>query len=171
MAWGKPGHGLVNAIPLVAAVVFWLLLGLRDKIVFLAARAEQYLPLFLFFAVLPAVGTFADMIIAGKLAIVTSWVVSPWVTVIGQDAGVQSSEGMVFLSAAGTADQSDTAVAATYRCRRVGVEFDDRAAPRLAREDRYRVEFDDRADRRLWQDLRHRSGRGVARRNPELSGR
>ena len=72
--WGKPGHGLVSAIPLAAALAFWLLLGLRDKIFFLAARAEQYLPLFLFFAVLPTLGTFADMIIAGKLAIVTSWV-------------------------------------------------------------------------------------------------
>lgn len=72
--WGKSGHGLINAVPLVAAMAFWLLLGLRDKIFFLAARAEQYLPLFLFFAVLPTLGTFADMIIAGKLAIVTSWV-------------------------------------------------------------------------------------------------
>lgn len=72
--WGKAGHGLINSAPLFAAMAFWLLLGLRDKIFFLAARAEQYLPLFLFFAVLPTLGTFADMMIAGKLAIVTSWV-------------------------------------------------------------------------------------------------
>ena len=44
--------------------------GLRDKIVFLAARGEQYLPALVFFTVLP----FTDMIIALKLLIVTVWV-------------------------------------------------------------------------------------------------
>ena len=37
-----------------------VLVGLRDKTVFLAARGEQYLPALLFFTVLP----FVDMIIA-----------------------------------------------------------------------------------------------------------
>lgn len=73
-AWGKDGHGLMNTLPLIAALVFWVLLGLRDKVFFLAARAEQYLPLFLFFAVLPTIGTFSDMIIAAKLTIIVSWV-------------------------------------------------------------------------------------------------
>ena len=44
--------------------------GLRDKIIFLAARGEQYLPALVFFTVLP----FTDMIIALKLLIVTVWV-------------------------------------------------------------------------------------------------
>ena len=47
-----------------------VLIGLRDKTIFLAARGEQYLPALVFFAVLP----FVDMIIALKLLIVVVWV-------------------------------------------------------------------------------------------------
>jgi Transmembrane protein of unknown function (DUF3556) len=61
--------GLVNPALLVAPIVLLVLLGLRDKTIFLAARGEQYLPALLFFAVLP----FTDMIIAGKLLIFTVW--------------------------------------------------------------------------------------------------
>src|SRR5271166_2672030 len=57
-------------LALVASVVVLLVLnGLRDTVIFLAARGEQYLPALVFFAVLP----FTDMIIALKLLIVTVW--------------------------------------------------------------------------------------------------
>ncbi|WP_082406019.1 DUF3556 domain-containing protein [Microbacterium sp. No. 7] len=67
---------LIQTTPLIVAVVFLLALGLRDKIIFLAARSEQYL--------LPVVFCFAfplfspngvvDMIIAFKIFLVTIWV-------------------------------------------------------------------------------------------------
>ncbi|CAM3085646.1 hypothetical protein BST27_09460 [Mycobacterium intermedium] len=62
--------GLVSPVLLVAPMVLLVVLGLRDKIIFLAARSEQYLPAILFFTVLP----FIDMIIALKLLIVAVWV-------------------------------------------------------------------------------------------------
>ena len=62
--------GLVRPALLIAPIVLYVLCGLRDKTIFLAARGEQYLPALLFFAVLP----FTDMIIAAKLLIVIVWV-------------------------------------------------------------------------------------------------
>jgi len=62
--------GLVNPALLAPVIVLLVLAGLRDKTVFLAARAEQYLPALLFFTVLP----FVNMIIALKLLIVVVWV-------------------------------------------------------------------------------------------------
>ncbi|MEU4650664.1 DUF3556 domain-containing protein [Nocardia fluminea] len=62
--------GLVRPVLLIAPIVLYILCGLRDKTIFLAARGEQYLPALLFFAVLP----FTDMIIAAKLLIVIVWV-------------------------------------------------------------------------------------------------
>ncbi|MCU1653800.1 MAG: conserved hypothetical rane protein [Pseudonocardia sp.] len=62
--------GLVDPVLLIAPVVLLVLVGLRDKTIFLGARGEQYLPALFFFAVLP----FADMIIALKLLIVVVWV-------------------------------------------------------------------------------------------------
>ena len=62
--------GLVDPTLLIAPIVLLVLNGLRDKIVFLAARGEQYLPALFFFTVLP----FVDMIIALKLLIVVVWV-------------------------------------------------------------------------------------------------
>ena len=61
--------GLVNPAVLIVPIVLLVLIGLRDKTIFLAARGEQYLPALVFFAVLP----FVDMIIALKLLIVTVW--------------------------------------------------------------------------------------------------
>ena len=61
--------GLVNPALLVAPMVLLVLIGLRDKTIFLAARGEQYLPALFFFTVLP----FVDMIIALKLLIFTVW--------------------------------------------------------------------------------------------------
>jgi uncharacterized membrane protein YkgB len=62
--------GLVDPRLLIAPIALLVLIGLRDKIVFLAARGEQYLPALVIFAVLP----FVDMIIALKLLIVVVWV-------------------------------------------------------------------------------------------------
>jgi hypothetical protein len=53
-------------VPVIALLVLG---GLRDKVLFLAARSEQYLPLMVFFAFLP----FVDMIVAAKLLIVVVW--------------------------------------------------------------------------------------------------
>lgn len=66
--------GVINSTALIVAMVVWVLMGLRDKISFLAARAEQYLPVFLFSVALPAIGDYTDMIIALKLTIIVSWV-------------------------------------------------------------------------------------------------
>ena len=62
--------GLVDPALLIAPIVLLVLIGLRDKTIFLAARGEQYLPALFFFTVLP----FVDMIIALKLLIVVVWV-------------------------------------------------------------------------------------------------
>src|SRR6201999_2289390 len=62
--------GLVNPALIVAPMALLVLVGLRDKTIFLAARGEQYFPALFFFAVLP----FADMIIALKMVIVVVWV-------------------------------------------------------------------------------------------------
>ncbi len=61
--------GLVPPALLVVPIVALVLIGLRDKTVFLAARGEQYLPALFFFATMP----FIDMIVAGKILIVTVW--------------------------------------------------------------------------------------------------
>ncbi len=62
--------GLVNATPTIAAIALLVLVGLRDKTVFIAARSEQYLPAMVFFVALP----FGDMVIALKLLIISVWV-------------------------------------------------------------------------------------------------
>ncbi|MCA4726469.1 DUF3556 domain-containing protein [Mycolicibacterium fortuitum] len=62
--------GLVSPALLILPMVLLVVIGLRDKTIFLAARGEQYLPALLFFATLP----FVDMIIAGKLLIGTVWI-------------------------------------------------------------------------------------------------
>ncbi len=62
--------GLVNPALVVAPIVLLVLVGLRDKIIFLAARSEQYLPALIFFTVLG----FTDLMIALKILIVVVWV-------------------------------------------------------------------------------------------------
>lgn len=62
--------GLVNPALLIAPMALLVLIGLRDKTIFLGARGEQYLPALFFFTVLG----FTDMIIALKLLIVVVWV-------------------------------------------------------------------------------------------------
>jgi hypothetical protein len=64
--------GLVNPALLVAPMVLLVVIGLRDKTIFLASRGEQYLPALVFFTVLP----FVNMIIALKMLIVVVWVLS-----------------------------------------------------------------------------------------------
>ncbi|MEU2120454.1 DUF3556 domain-containing protein [Nocardia niwae] len=62
--------GLVNPALLIAPIALYVLCGLRDKTIFLAARGEQYLPALVFFAALP----FVDMIVAAKLLICAVWI-------------------------------------------------------------------------------------------------
>jgi hypothetical protein len=64
------GSGLVRPAAIVPIIVLLVVLGLRDKVLFIAARGEQYLPALIFFAFFP----FTDMIVAGKLLIVSVWV-------------------------------------------------------------------------------------------------
>ena len=65
-----PQDGLVRPALLVTPIALILLTGLRDKVIFLAARSEQYLPALIFFAALG----FVDMIVALKLLICVVWI-------------------------------------------------------------------------------------------------
>src|ERR1700748_2279493 len=62
-------HGLVAPAAIIAVIVLLVTLGLRDKVLFIAARSEQYLPALIFMAFFP----FVDMIVAAKLLIVIVW--------------------------------------------------------------------------------------------------
>ena len=64
-----PNAGLVAPAAIVAVIALLVVLGLRDKVMFIAARGEQYLPALIFFAFFP----FVDMIVAAKLLIVIVW--------------------------------------------------------------------------------------------------
>ncbi|MDF6103760.1 DUF3556 domain-containing protein [Gordonia sp. JH63] len=63
-------QGLVNPVLMYPLITLFVVIGLRDKVIFIAARSEQYLPAMIFFGVLP----FVDMILALKLLIVSVWV-------------------------------------------------------------------------------------------------
>ena len=63
-------HGVVNPVVLYPLIALFVVIGLRDKVIFIAKRSEQYLPALVFFAFLP----YVDMILALKLLIVTVWV-------------------------------------------------------------------------------------------------
>lgn len=62
--------GLVEPTLMITLAALLIVIGLRDKVIFIAARGEQYFPAVVFFGFLP----FVDMIIALKLLIVTVWV-------------------------------------------------------------------------------------------------
>jgi Transmembrane protein of unknown function (DUF3556) len=62
-------QGLVPPAALIAVIALLGILGLRDKVLFIAARAEQYVPALAFMAFFP----FVDMIVAAKLLIVSVW--------------------------------------------------------------------------------------------------
>jgi Transmembrane protein of unknown function (DUF3556) len=66
----RAGIALINPALLLALIGLLVVMGLRDKVVFLAARSEQYVPALVFFAVLGPV----DLIVALKLLIVTVWI-------------------------------------------------------------------------------------------------
>jgi hypothetical protein len=67
----EPGNaGLLNPVVLYVLIALLIIMGLRDKVVFLAARSEQYLPALVFFATLG----YVDMIVALKVLIVVVWV-------------------------------------------------------------------------------------------------
>lgn len=62
--------GLVRPAQIVPIILLLLVLGLRDKVAFLGARSEQYIPAMLFFSILP----FVNMIVALKLLIAIVWI-------------------------------------------------------------------------------------------------
>jgi hypothetical protein len=62
----EPGLMALSAVLLVVC-------GLRDKILFLAARGEQYLPILIISALAGGTLTFTDFIVAAKLIIVIVW--------------------------------------------------------------------------------------------------
>jgi hypothetical protein len=66
--------GLVDPVLMAVPAALLVLCGLRDKVLFLAARGEQYLPALLFSAAVGPLLTYTDMIIAAKLLIVVVWV-------------------------------------------------------------------------------------------------
>ena len=66
-------EGSAGVLPQWALVTYCcliLLMALRDKIVFLSARSEQYVPTMLYFGLF---SNFVDMIVAAKIAIVVIW--------------------------------------------------------------------------------------------------
>ena len=66
-------EGSAGVLPQWALVTYCcliILMGLRDKVVFLSARSEQYVPTMLYFGLF---ANFHDMIIAAKIAIVVIW--------------------------------------------------------------------------------------------------
>ena len=66
VALALPTVSTASIVPIIALLI---VLGLRDKVIFIAARGEQYLPALIFFAFYP----FVDMIVAAKLLIVVVW--------------------------------------------------------------------------------------------------
>ena len=62
--------GMMPQWALVTYCCLILLMGLRDKIVFLSARSEQYVPTLLYFGLF---SNFVDMIVAAKICIVVIW--------------------------------------------------------------------------------------------------
>ena len=68
--------GLVSPALLVAPIALTILVGLRDKTIFIAARAEQYGPAIVAFALVPLLpgNGFVDMIVLLKLLIVSVWI-------------------------------------------------------------------------------------------------
>jgi len=72
----------VPACAFIPILVVMPLMGLRDKVIFLAARSEQYLPIMLFSATLGAIalqadastGDFIDLVVAFKIIICVVWI-------------------------------------------------------------------------------------------------
>jgi hypothetical protein len=79
---GTPPQELVPPAALIPILVLMVLMGLRDKVIFLAGRSEQYLPIILAGATLGALvlrdgadaGNFIDLIVAFKIIICIVWI-------------------------------------------------------------------------------------------------
>ncbi|BBH18027.1 hypothetical protein Back2_23140 [Nocardioides baekrokdamisoli] len=79
---GTTTQELIPAWAFIPILVTMPLMGLRDKVVFLAARSEQYLPIMLWSAILGAValakgataGDFVELVVVFKIIIVVVWV-------------------------------------------------------------------------------------------------
>ncbi|MDN5792190.1 MAG: DUF3556 domain-containing protein, partial [Brevibacterium aurantiacum] len=77
VAAGSPEDlgNLVSPPLLFVPLVLLVIMGLRDKVIFIAARAEQYGPAVLIFGLVPFLGNgLVDMIIMLKLLIFSVWV-------------------------------------------------------------------------------------------------
>ncbi len=75
--YGSASYDLVDPKYLVAPIVLLILCGLRDKILFLASRGEQHLPVLIVSAALGWGALdmeFSDFVIAAKMIIVAIWV-------------------------------------------------------------------------------------------------
>ncbi|MCF8571056.1 DUF3556 domain-containing protein [Gordonia sp. HY002] len=79
---GTDPQELIPAYTFIPILIAMPLMGLRDKVIFLAARSEQYLPIFLWSAILGAVALsdgatssdFVNLVIVFKVIIVVVWV-------------------------------------------------------------------------------------------------
>lgn len=79
---GTGPQELVPVLAFVPILVTMPLMGLRDKVIFLAARSEQYLPIMLFSATLGALvlrdsaspADFVDLVVAFKIIICVVWI-------------------------------------------------------------------------------------------------
>jgi hypothetical protein len=78
---GTGPQELVPAAAFIPILVTMPLMGLRDKVIFLAARSEQYLPIMLFSAILGAVvlgegtaGDFVNLVVVFKIVICVVWI-------------------------------------------------------------------------------------------------
>ena len=79
---GTTAQELIPAWAFIPILVTMPLMGLRDKVIFLAARSEQYLPMMVWSAILGAValgsgataGDFVDLVVVFKIIIVVVWV-------------------------------------------------------------------------------------------------
>jgi hypothetical protein len=78
---GTGPQELVPAAAFIPILVTMPLMGLRDKVIFLAARSEQYLPIMLFSTILGAVvlgegtaGDFVNLVVVFKIVICVVWI-------------------------------------------------------------------------------------------------
>lgn len=79
---GTGPQELVPPLAFVPILIAMPLMGLRDKVIFLAARSEQYLPIMLFSATLGAVAladgadsaAFIDLVVVFKIVICVVWI-------------------------------------------------------------------------------------------------
>ncbi|HUS21978.1 MAG TPA: DUF3556 domain-containing protein [Aeromicrobium sp.] len=79
---GTPTQELIPPLALVPILIAMPLMGLRDKVIFLAGRSEQYLPIILLGATLGALvtrdgaqpGDFIDLIVGFKIIICAIWI-------------------------------------------------------------------------------------------------